>query len=155
MQATYIFGTGLDEVLTMQRGGQIYYYHTNALGSVTQITNTAGAVVEQYEYDAYGKVSFFNGSYSPLASSAIGNPHLFTGQRYDAESGLYFYKARYYSPVLGRFLQRDPLGYVDGMSVYEYAYSNPAIYIDRLGLSSSPCNDYKKPFWEDCAVGLC
>jgi len=136
VQAAYVFGTGLDEVLTMQRGGQTYYYHTNALGSVTQVTNAAGAIVEQYEYDAYGKVSFFNGSYSPLTSSAIGNPHLFTGQRYDAESGLYFYKARYYSAVLGRFLQRDPLGFVDGLNTYLYALNSPANYFDPLGLFS-------------------
>lgn len=143
--ATYVFGTGLDEVLSMQRNGQTYYYHTNALGSVTQVTNAMGIIVEQYEYDAYGQVAFFDGAYLPLSASAIGNPYLFTGQRYDAESGLYFYKSRYYSPVLGRFLQRDPLGFVDGLSIYEYALSNPTNWADPLGLSSTPCD---QPLWE-------
>lgn len=152
VQAAYVYGADLDEMLSMQRGGQTYYYHHNALGSVTQVTNAAGAIVEQYEYDAYGQVSFFNGAYAPLTASAIGNPVLFTGQRYDAESGLYFYKARYYSPVLGRFLQRDPLGFVDGMSVYEYVFSNPVNWIDEFGLCSSPCK--KKPWWEKGLDGL-
>jgi RHS repeat-associated protein len=134
--ASFVYGADLDEVLTMQRGGQTYYYHHNALGSVTHVTNTAGAIVEQYEYDAYGQVSFFSGAYAPLSASAIGNPVLFTGQRYDAESGLYFYKARYYSPVLGRFLQRDPLGFVDGVNLYAYVSNNPANYTDPQGLLS-------------------
>ncbi len=134
--ASFVYGADLDEVLTMQRGGQTYFYHQNALGSVTQITNTAGVIVEQYEYDAYGQFSIFNGAYAPLTASVIGNPVLFTGQRYDTESGLFFYKARYYSPVLGRFMQRDPLGFVDGMSVYEYAVSNPSNYTDPMGLCS-------------------
>lgn len=150
VSAAYIYGAGLDEVLTMERGGQRYYYHTNALGSVTQITNTAGTIVEQYEYDSYGKVAIFNGAYAPIAASAIGNTYLFTGQRYDAESGLYFYKFRYYSIILGRFLQRDPLGYFDGPSLYEFVFSNPVNFIDLLGLNGSPC---KKPDWEDCLVG--
>jgi RHS repeat-associated protein len=136
--ASYVYGADLDEVLSMQRGGQTYYYHHNALGSVTHVTNTAGAIVEQYEYDAYGQVSFFTGAYAPLTASAIGNPVLFTGQRYDAESGLYFYKARYYSPVLGRFLQRDPLGFVDGNNLYAYVMNNPAKYIDEFGLCTTP-----------------
>lgn len=137
--ASFVYGADLDEVLTMQRGGQTYFYHHNALGSVTQITNATGGIVEQYEYDAYGHTSFFNGVYAPLTTTAIGNPVLFTGQRYDAESGLYFYKARYYSPLLGRFVQRDPLGFVDGMSLYEYAVSNPINHTDQFGLSSTKC----------------
>jgi len=152
VSASYVYGAGLDEVLVMERGGQRYYYHTNALGSVTQITNAAGTIVEQYEYDSYGKVSIFNGAYIPISVSAIGNTYLFTGQRYDAESELYFYKSRYYSAVLGRFLQRDPLGYFDGPSLYEYVNSSPSNWVDPMGLCSTPCN--KKPWWEKGLDGL-
>jgi RHS repeat-associated protein len=134
VSASYVYGTGLDEVLVMERAGQRYYYHTNALGSVTQVTNDAGAIVEQYEYDSYGRVSMFNGTYAPISVSALGNTYLFTGQRYDAESGLYFYKSRYYSAVLGRFLQRDPLGFVDGVNLYAYVSNNPSNYTDPQGL---------------------
>jgi RHS repeat-associated protein len=126
-QATYVYGNYVDEVLTMDRGGQTYYYHQNALWSVEAITNSTAAVVERYAYDAYG---------APTTSpSAIGNPYLFTGRQLDAETGLYFYRARYYDPVKGRFIQRDPLEYVDGMNLYEYVASNPLAFIDPLGIA--------------------
>ena len=66
--------------------------------------------------------------------SRYGNPFMWTGQRYDAAVGLYHFKYRSYSPVLGRWLQRDPLGYVDSESLYEYVISNPAGWIDPFGL---------------------
>ena len=137
--ATYVYGSGIDEILTMDRGGTIYYYHQNSLGSVVAVTNAAGAVVERYEYDAYGKVTIYDNSYTQLPSSAIGNPYMFTGREYDQETGLYYYRARYYSPTLGRFLQRDPLGYVDGMNLYEYVGGNANNFIDPFGLFKSEC----------------
>ena len=59
---------------------------------------------------------------------------MFTGREYDPETGFYYYRARYYDPVWGRFLQRDPLGYVDGMNLYEYVRGNAANSVDSLGL---------------------
>ena len=53
------------------------------------------------------------------ANSLIDNPYLFTGQRFDEETGLYYFRARYYDADQGRFINRDPLGYVDGMNLYE------------------------------------
>ncbi len=77
--------------------------------------------MERYEYDAFGVCTIHTGAGpdmtwmtpdDPLAAqSAIGNPFLFTGRQYDPETGLYFYRARMYSPSLGRFLQTDPFGY--------------------------------------------
>lgn len=134
-QATYVYGNYIDEILTMARGGQPYYYHQNSLGSVAAVTDKTGAVVERHEYDAYGKVTIYDNSYTQLPSSAIGNPYMFTGREYDQETGLYYYRARYYSPTLGRFLQRDPLGYVDGMHLYEYVKNNGVNRIDPLGFT--------------------
>jgi RHS repeat-associated protein len=145
IEATYIFGGGIDEVVSMERGGNRYYYYANSLGSTSHVANSAGNLVERYEYDAYGNVSFFNGAGASISTSAIGNPYLYTGQRFDKESGLYYYKSRHYSARLGRFLQRDPLGYFDGMGLYQYAISNPANWIDPLGLSSNPCD---KTLWD-------
>jgi RHS repeat-associated protein len=100
-QATYVYGNYVDEVLTMDRGGQPYYYHQNALWSVEVITDSTAIVVERDAYDAYG---------SPTTLvSAIGNPYLFTGRQFDTETSDYFYRARYYDPAKGRFLQQDPL----------------------------------------------
>jgi RHS repeat-associated protein len=140
--ATYVYGNYADEILTMDRGGQTYYYHQNALWSVEAITNSLAAVVERYSYDAYGEPSIFNRSGSPIAvnswgtpHSAIGNPWVFTGREFDEETGLYYYRARYYDPTLARFLQRDPLQYVDGLKLYEYAEDSPTNRSDLFGES--------------------
>ena len=58
----------------------------------------------------------------------------FSGRRYDAESGLYYYRARMYSPAIGRFLQPDTIGYWDSMNLYQYCLNNPVNWIDPLGL---------------------
>lgn len=140
--ATYVYGIWVDDVLSMDRGGSRYFYHSNALGSVAAITDAAGMVVERYRYDAYGSPEIMDAAFIPLATSSISNPYLFTGRRWDVETGNYYYRARYYNPVSGRFLQRDPLGYVDGMNLYEYVKSNPHTKIDPFGLFVNSGYDY-------------
>ena len=93
-QATYVYGNYIDEVLTMDRDAQTYYYHQNALWSVEAITNNAANVVERNSYDAYGTVTMQGGG--------IGNPWKFTGRQLDEEAGVYFYRARYYDGFRGK-----------------------------------------------------
>jgi len=135
--ATCIWGTWIDEILSMQRDGNDYYYHQNSLGSVAAVTDETGAVAERYEYDAFGLPSFFNGSYSPLSSTAIGNTWLFTGREYDVESGLYHYRARYYNPVWGRFGQPDPIGIWgdprESGNGYSYVSNSAINFLDPYG----------------------
>ena len=140
-QATYTYGNYIDEVLTMDRGGQTFYYHQNSLWSAGAITDAAGSVVERYAYDAYGLPAMFNGAGTSIPPnpwgtqhSAIGNPWMFTGRQDDEETGLYFYRARYYDALKGRFLQRDSLDYVDGMNLYAYVGNNAINRIDPMGL---------------------
>jgi RHS repeat-associated protein len=116
--ARYAYGAGIDEVLTMERDGNTYTYHRDALGSVTEITDASGSLVERYEYDVYGTAQIFDSLEMPLTASAIENPYLFTGRRYDPESGNYYFRARMYSPLLGRFLQMDPLEYEECIRPY-------------------------------------
>jgi len=137
-QAAYVYGNYIDEVLTMDRGGETFFYHQNALSSVAALTDNSANVVERSAYDAYGCVTITDGAGNPVSPnpwgmphSAIGNPHFFTGRQLDEETGLYFYRARYYDCVKGRFLQRDPLWYVNP---YEYGSSNPVNRYDPSGL---------------------
>jgi|GEM_PF-1972828 len=136
--ATYVYGAELDEVLTMQRGGHTYYYHRNSLGSVVALSDESGNVVERYTYDAYGAATVQDSrGGSQIHPSSVGNPYLFTGQRYDAETGLYDYRARAYDPARGRFLQRDPSGYTDGLNLYTYTRDNPLNFIDPTGRNAA------------------
>ena len=69
----------------------------------------------------------------PAGSAVPLCPFLYAGRRYDAETGLYYVRARYYDPDLGRFLSRDPLGYAAGANLYLYAGGNPAVHTDPDG----------------------
>jgi RHS repeat-associated protein len=158
VRARYGFGRGLDEVVWMDRDidrdGSIesrLFTHQDGQGSTVLITSdrssSASALqrIEWFEYTAYGQVTSWNLPWSETEDRYTGTsqgdsrfrlPYVFTGQRLDSESGLMYFKNRYYDPATGRFLQRDPLGYADGPSLYQYARSNPAMYVDRLGLKS-------------------
>jgi RHS repeat-associated protein len=130
--ATYTYGNYIDEVLTMDRAGSRYFYHQNTLWSVHALTDATGTVVERYTYDAYGTITVLDPSFLPLTSSPLAY-FTFTGREFDSESGLYFYRARTYLPTHGRFLSRDPLGYVDGMNLYEYVSGRPMKSVDPRG----------------------
>ncbi len=137
--ATYVFGISVDDVLQMQRGGNTYYYHKNHLGSVVALTDGNGNLVERYEYDPYGQPLFFDANDNALSQSAVGNSILFTGRDYDAETGLYYYRARTMHPGLGRFMQHDPLMYVDGYNMYSYVENMPLRKMDPFGKESQSC----------------
>jgi RHS repeat-associated protein len=131
----------------MDRGGQSYYYHQNTLWSAFALTDSAGKGVEGYSYDAYGyQTVILPGSdgrldfdaddvYLPGARSSVGNPFLFTEQRYDPETGLLYYKYRHSSSFFGRFMQRDPLDYAaHNVNLYEYVMGRPTYATDPSGL---------------------
>jgi RHS repeat-associated protein len=107
----------------------------------TSGSETFGQVLERYLYDPYGKVTFLKADWSLQegevhadgTASAYANELLFTGHRLDPESGLYITLHRHYHPTLGRWMQRDPQGYVDGMGLYEYCGSRPLIMVDPFG----------------------
>jgi RHS repeat-associated protein len=137
LKRIYVYGSYIDEPLMMMPvgGGPVkkYYYHANNLYNVTAITDKNGVVVERYNYSPYGEATILDAAGTTvLGASTIANPWTFTGRRLDAETGLMYYRARYYDVDLGRFIGRDPLGYVDGLSLY-MAYMVPN-GLDPFGL---------------------
>jgi len=108
--ATYIWGNGIDELLSMDRNSQRRFFHEDDLGSVRKVTDASHSVVEQYRYDDYGEPHFSNGSGTPLMGTQIGNDTLFTGRRRDPETTLYYYRTRYLDSTAGRFTSRDTIG---------------------------------------------
>jgi RHS repeat-associated protein len=146
-RATHVYGRYLDEVLTMDRGGQTLYYHQNASYSTYALSSASAALIEGYRYDPYGRQTVFTPGPNGVVdfggddivfaggASSVGNPHTFTGRQLDAETGLLFYRARHYDPAKGRFVQRDPVDYAGGPNLYEYTRSNPLNRVDPSGLA--------------------
>jgi RHS repeat-associated protein len=137
----YIQGLGVDQPLARDNGTAPTYFHADALGSVNKITDTAGAVTFTREYDAWGGVQ-----------AGAGEPgYAFTGREWDPETGLFYYRARYYDPKLGRFVSEDPIAFEGGINHYVYARANTTTWTDPSGLFTT-WPDYFVCFgdWEGC-----
>jgi len=115
----YYYGGYMDEVVavaqdtnTMPDGtlDAVFYFLRDAQYNVTALADAAGAVVERYEYGAFGAPTILNAAGATIESSGYGNALLFTGREWDAETGLYYYRMRYYDPALGRFISPEPYG---------------------------------------------
>jgi RHS repeat-associated protein len=126
-QASFIYGSGgmlLEEVQTAD--SSVNYYHQDRLGSVRALTNSAGSVVNTYEYDAYGQRTSTTGS--------TYNPFGYTGEYTNQESGLIYLRARYYDPSTQQFLTVDPL-LASTEEAYAYVGGKPLSFTDPLGLA--------------------
>jgi RHS repeat-associated protein len=146
----YFYGPRIDEVICRvdisQGGGDpgLYYYY-DGLGSVVALGSYMGNAMEKYSYDVFGKMTLKK--FSPRG--LFGNRYLFTGRELDSETGLYYYRARYYHPSIGRFMQTDPLGgtpdewngylfgisgvKLRGLNIYTYVTNNPVNNVDPTG----------------------
>jgi RHS repeat-associated protein len=126
----YAFGPSGDEPIVWYEGSGTAtkrYMDQDERGSVTRITDTSGTIIAINSYDEYG---------IPGASNQ--GRFGYTGQAWLPEIGLAYYKARMYSPTLGRFLQTDPTGYAGGPNWYNYVSADPINNIDPFGLVSCP-----------------
>jgi len=123
----YIHGPGIDEPLARENlsTGALQYYHADGLGSIVKITDGAGAITLSHQYDAWGNLE--------LAADQPG--YAFTGREWDPETGLYYYRARYYDPKVGRFISEDPIGFFGGVNFYSYAGGGPTNFRDPFGLT--------------------
>lgn len=128
--ARYTSGPGLDSWLIRESAGDYYTYHKDGLGSITALADNAGAVANAYRYDIYGNLL--------EQTAAVENPYQFTGRRLDSESGLYYYRTRYYDNRTGKFTTTDPIGFGGGPNQYRYVDNNPINYIDPTGQITLP-----------------
>ncbi len=128
-----VFAGFLSPVL-IEKDGNRFYYHQNEQNSVEAISSHNGSLTERYQYDAYGQTAIYDGAGNLRSASVAGNRFAFTGQEYDGATRSYRFHFRNYSPATGTFDQPDPMGYDDGMGLYQYVHNNPANGIDLLGL---------------------
>jgi RHS repeat-associated protein len=129
--ARYTQGLGIDEPIALYRSGKKYYYHADGLGSVVALTDNHGTTKASYTYDAFGN---YVQPEPPPPPSSVTNPFRYTGRELDSETGLYYYRARYYDSTIGRFLSEDPIGFDGGSNLYAYVSNSPVNSLDPLGL---------------------
>ena len=129
--ARYSQGLNIDEPLAMLRSGATSFYNADGLGTVTSLSNATGSLVQTYVYDSFGKQTNSSG---PLI-----NPFRYTAREFDSETGLYYYRARYYDTEIGRFASEDPRGFGGGLNHYTYVHNH-------LPNATDPTGEYIKVY---------
>ncbi|MFN8486849.1 MAG: right-handed parallel beta-helix repeat-containing protein [Caldilineaceae bacterium] len=123
----YIYGSDL--IAQVNPTGVPSFYHTDGLGSTRALSDQMGQRTDAYSYDVFGATRSHTGS--------AGQPFTYTGEQVDGELGLVFLRARYYDPMVGRFISRDPISGIPSMAQtlnhYIYAANNPVYYVDHSG----------------------
>lgn len=131
----YLRSLEIDEPFS--RGGTEYYL-LDALGSAVALTDGSGAVTTSYSYEPFGRTE--------ATGTASGNPFQYTGRENDG-TGLYYFRARYYQPVLARFVTEDPIALVGvDINLYGFVGESPLNFVDRLGLDKDNECTFRKRF---------
>lgn len=131
VQARYTYYPGVDRphsVMTSTANGP-YYVATEQNGNITGLTNKNSTLLASWDYDSWGVPATLTGA------DSIPMTMRFAGREYDAETGLYYNRARYYDPQIGRFISEDPIGIAGGMNPYTYAGNSPTNATDPSGLT--------------------
>jgi RHS repeat-associated protein len=122
--ADYLNGLGIDQKLRQTVAGVPFYFVQDHLGTTRGFTDATGTAGSSYAYDSYGN----------LAAGALATRYAFTGREWDADTGLYHYRARWYDPKLGRFISEDPIGFAgQDLNHFRYVWNNPLRYSDPTG----------------------
>jgi RHS repeat-associated protein len=137
-ETTYAWGSYIDElILRTEPNGTDLYYHRNQQYSTYAVTNSTGDIQERYAYSPYGELTITDASGTTRSASTNDTSYTYTGREWDADLGLYHFRARMYHARSGRFCSRDPIGYVEGMSQYR-AYFVPGA-MDPFGKRKVCC----------------
>ncbi|MGB0036984.1 MAG: RHS repeat-associated core domain-containing protein [Candidatus Acidiferrales bacterium] len=123
--ARYTQTQNIDEPLAESRSSTTSFYEADGLGSVTSLTNSSAAVVATYTYDSFGSLT--------ASSGTLTNPFRYTARELDTETGLNFYRARYYDPSTSRFQAEDPIRFRGGINFYAYVNNRPTLLRDPSG----------------------
>jgi RHS repeat-associated protein len=124
----YLYGPTIDMALADERSTTaVRWMLTDNQGTVRDITNNVGAVQNHIRYDSFGRItSQTNASFSTRFN--------YTGREFDAETGLYYYRSRYYDPGVGRFIGEDAIGFAGGdVNLYRYVGNSPNNFFDPFG----------------------
>jgi RHS repeat-associated protein len=132
----YLHGPAIDQVFAEEDADGALWHFTDHLGSTTDLVDSQGEVQNHVVYDSFGRVVSQS---DPTESSR----YLFTGREFESLSGLYYYRARFYDPTVGRFLSEDPLGFGAGdVNPYRYVGNDPLANTDPLGLCKYASANY-------------
>jgi RHS repeat-associated protein len=118
---------GIGGLLARVKDGVVHQYTYDGNGNVSELVNTDGTIAAHYEYDPYGNTIKADGAI------AQDNPFRFSSKYYEVETGLYYYGYRYYSPMLGRWLSKDPYKENGGLNLYQFVFNRPISAVDSLG----------------------
>jgi|SRR5215469_1788202 len=118
----------IDETLSEVRSSTTSYYEADDLSSITSFSNSSGVLANNYAYGSFGNLTASSGS--------ITNPFRFTGREFDSETGMYFYRSRYFDTNTGRFISEDPISFTGGLDFYAYVANNPLTRIDPSGMDA-------------------
>jgi RHS repeat-associated protein len=132
MTAEYVYLNG--QPLAKMEGANTYYYHNDHLATPQKMTDSSGAVVWSADYKPFGEATV-----NP--SLTVTNTLRFPGQYCDVETGLHYNYFRDYSPVIGRYIEKDPIGMKGGINLFSYVGNNALNWTDRLGLWRTPHHD--------------
>jgi RHS repeat-associated protein len=131
LTSRYLYGDAIDQIFARLNANPVtvIWYLADNVGSIRRFVDNAGAVQDTVTYgDSYGN--------SP-SDSGTGDRFKFTGREYDSETGLYYYRARYYDPAIGRFISQDPINFSGrDANLYRYVTNRPVNSIDRIGLAT-------------------
>ncbi|HKR23161.1 MAG TPA: RHS repeat-associated core domain-containing protein, partial [Pyrinomonadaceae bacterium] len=135
---SYLNGPGVDDHLRQTNVTTgVSYFLTDHLGSTSALTDSTGAVVETLSYDSFGN-----------NAGSTRTRYTYTGRERDPDTGLLYYRARFYDPQIGRFMSEDPIGLAGGINPYAYVGNSPVNYIDPWGLQKRSCKVLIELIWE-------